>query len=969
MRDSHPVILGRDAELAVLSAAANAAEAGHGAFVLVEGPAGIGKTTLLRMACARPEAPGPRILTARGLALESGFAYGIARQLIEPVRASAGPGEWDELLNGAAGLAARVFDWAGTGSVEDDIPYATTHGLYWLAANLAARRPLVIAVDDAHWADAPSLRWLAHLAARVDGVPIALMLAARSGPDEPGIFEELRACPQCVLLPLGPLSDEATAALVRERLGGEADAGLCRACHDYTGGNPFLLESLAAALREPGGGDRLARLESLAPEPVARTVLRRVSQLGEGAGRLTQALAVLGGPAPVRHAAALAGQDIPDAARFADGLRAADVLAPGSVLEFAHPIVRAAVYESIPAGERALAHAQAARLLERDGADAERVGLHLLHSEPAGSAQVVALLRAAAQSASGRGAPGPAADYLRRALDEPPGPAARPALLLELGLALSGERSPAAPAALAEAVELTTGPADHAAAALLSARVLGIWAYHDSATVICRDALTAGDIPGPAADSLAAELFTNAVINATTIGEALERAQDRLASPGPSSTWRVNGALMAAATAQPPGDALDLLAPVLASGLRDVPPDSLSAVYALLALIWSEELATASDICDAVLSAARRRGSMSMVAHASCLHSMIMRRIGRLDEAAADAALALEFKLATSPPLAVAWAAALCIEALTRLGRLDEADAVAAAATGREPPPGWIHTASFLQARGGLRVAQGRHAEALDDLLAAGEAWRALGIDNPAPASWRAAAAAAHAALGRPREAEVLAAEQLGLARKVGTPAVLGAALRAHAMAAAAGHAGPAAARHAGTVAAGHAGVASAGPAGQSLAEESLAEAVSLLEATPARYELALALADLGALLRRSGRRADARGPLRRALDLAQRTGAAPLAERARRELLAAGARPRRTALTGPDALTSAERRVAGLAADGLSNRQIAEHLFITQPTVETHLRHAFQKLGIASRVDLPAHLADEPPIPAGLPA
>ena len=668
--------------------------------------------------------PARGILTARGLALESGFAYGIARQLIEPVRASAGPGEWDELLDGAAGLAARVFDWAGAGSVEDDVPYATTHGLYWLAANLAARQPLVIAVDDAHWADAPSLRWLAHLAARIDGLPIALLLAARSGPDEPGIFEELRACPQCTLLPLRPLGSEATAALVRERLGGQADAELCRACHDYTGGNPFLLESLAAALREPGTGDPLTRLENLAPEPVARAVLRRVSQLGEDAGRLTHALAVLGGPAPVRHAAALAGQDIPDAARLADDLRAADVLAPGSVLEFAHPIVRAAVYESIPAGERALAHAQAARLLERDGADTERVALHLLRSEPAGSAQVVALLRAAAEAASGRGAPGPAAGYLRRALDEPPDPAARPALLLELGLALAGERSPAAPAALAEAVELTTAPPDHATAALLSARVLGIWAYHESVTIICRDALARAVDPGPAADSLEAELFANAMVNGATIGEALERAQGRLAGPGPSSSWRVNGALITAAAAQPPGDALDLLAPVLASGLRDVPPDSLSVVYLLLALIWSEELATASDICDSVLSAARGRGSMSMVAHASCLHSMIMRRIGRLDDAAADAALALEFKLATSPPLAVAWAAALSIEALTRLGRLDEADAVAAVAARREPPPGCIHTITFLQARGGLRVAQGRHAEALDDLLAAGEGWR-----------------------------------------------------------------------------------------------------------------------------------------------------------------------------------------------------------------------------------------------------
>ncbi|HXZ71912.1 MAG TPA: helix-turn-helix transcriptional regulator, partial [Streptosporangiaceae bacterium] len=171
------------------------------------------------------------------------------------------------------------------------------------------------------------------------------------------------------------------------------------------------------------------------------------------------------------------------------------------------------------------------------------------------------------------------------------------------------------------------------------------------------------------------------------------------------------------------------------------------------------------------------------------------------------------------------------------------------------------------------------------------------------------------------------------------------------------------------TAAAGHSGhPGRSGSSGQSAAGESLAEAVSLLESTPARYELALALADLGAHLRRSGRRADARAPLRRALDLAQRTGAAPLAERAKRELLAAGARPRRTAITGPDALTSAERRVASLAADGLSNRQIAQHLFITQPTVETHLRHAFQKLGITSRADLPAQLAGEQPLLAGLP-
>jgi hypothetical protein len=277
--------------------------------------------------------------------------------------------------------------------------------------------------------------------------------------------------------------------------------------------------------------------------------------------------------------------------------------------------------------------------------------------------------------------------------------------------------------------------------------VLGIWAYHAEAAAICRDALAgpvpddtvpADTVPAELADSLRAELFQNAVISAETVAEAVALPR----RTGRSAAWQVNDALLAATSAD--GGAITL------PTLDGISPDSMGAVYALLVLIWTDELEVAGRICDTVLADARRRGSMSMVAHASCLHSMIMQRLGRLEEAADAARLALDFKLATSPPLAVAWAAALGVDALTRLGRLDETDAMAAVAAGREPPEGWIHTLTFRQARGALRVAQHRPDEALADLLAAGQGWQALGVTNPAVASSRSPPTAPSASTTRP---------------------------------------------------------------------------------------------------------------------------------------------------------------------------------------------------------------------------
>jgi DNA-binding CsgD family transcriptional regulator len=903
---------------------------GRGTVILLQGPAGIGKSTVLGAACADAAAQGTRVLTARGLPLEQGFSYGIVRQLFEPVRAAAGPGEWDALLDGAARLARRVFDGADPGPPgrvpEAAEPHAIMHGVYWLAANLAARGPLVLAVDDVQWADAPSLRWLSHLAARLDALPLLLLLTVRTGPDQPELIHELRSYPACVPLELRPLSRAATADLVRAELDDQASAELCRAADTATGGNPFLLDALVKALRVHGGAtpDELTVL-SLGPQPVADAVTRRMGQLGDGAVALAQVLAVLGRPVPLRYAAALADIELLQAALLSDQLRAAGILASGALLEFEHPIVRTAIYDSIPPGTRAMTHASAAALLQADGADAELVGMHLLRSEPAADPAVVTALRAAAAVASASGSPDTAARYLRRAVAEPPPATERADILLDLGLALASDRDHAAVAVLREAV---TQAADKATSALLSAGALGIWGHHDSAAEIARTGLSAPNADPDVKERLEAELFANSWPHVTTARAAWARIRPRLAAatqPG-LIDWPVYDALGATFAGRRGSDVLARIAPRLDDAMDDFQRDSLCGGIALLVLIWNDELARARAMSDAFLEDARARGSINMIANVCSLRSLILRRLGSLQEAADAGRVGFDFKLKTSPPLAVTWAATFLVEALTRLARFEEAEEVVAATEARRPPPGWIHTVAFTQARGTLRVAEERYEEGLADLHAAADSWRALGIVSPAMGYWRVPAVPAYSALGQGQEAARLAAEQLELARAVGTPGTLGVSMRV------------------------------AAPFAPD-PERALGEALTLLESTDGRYEHTVALTTLGAHRRRSGRRADAKQPLRQAMDSAERIGARQLREYARTELLAAGARPRRTALTGPEALTSAERQVADLAAEGRSNRQIAQQLFVTQATVETHLRHAFHKLGITSRADLPAHL------------
>jgi DNA-binding CsgD family transcriptional regulator/tetratricopeptide (TPR) repeat protein len=925
-------LLQRADELAAIARAAADARAGMGSLALVDGPAGIGKTSLLRAAAASLQADDWRVLTARGFVLEGDYSYGVVRQLFDPLRLSA-QAAWESALDGAAALARRAFEAVEVAAFDDDVPHATMHGLFWLAANLAAERPLALVVDDGHWADRASMRWLVHLARRLDGVPIVVILATRQGPGAwaPAELAALHEDAGTVLRPL-PLDETAVTGLVQSRLGSGAGAETCRECHVSTGGNPFLLESLLAALQSAPAGpgeDTAAVVRRIGPEPVARAVLRRIGLLGDGSTALARSLAVLGKPSPLRLVSALAGCDVIVASRTADDLRAADVLASTELLDFAHPIVRAAVYDSIPPSERALAHAAAAERLRHDGADPEQLAPHLMRVEPSGRGDVAACLREAASAAMNRGSPDVALALLRRAAAEPPDPADLPGTMLDIGLALASLRDRDAPAALRRAVAMLAGQPGYVPAAVKAAGIVGALTFHHEAAAICRDVLVSGQPMDPAGlDLLEAELAANASPSPAGLAESRRLLAARRPDITPSLQRQAMSVLVDTIDGRPAPVNISALMSAIDTAGGQLPADSIIAMYIPLVLVWNGALAPAREVCIRATESARSRGSRSTAANMTSLHVMTAARLGLLREAVLDGKPAFNMKLTrAAPPLAVAWAASTSMEGLIELGRLEEADGIAAAALATKPPAGYYHTLHLMQTLGRLRLAQGRAAESVEILRAAGNELTRCGYVLLST-TWRADAALAHQALGHDHDAAALATENLRLARAAEDPYSLAIALRTYARCTSAHD-----------------------------AQALLTEAVACAEATHSGLALAYALLDLGAYLRRSGRRGEARAPLLRALDLAHRCGAVPLAERARHELIAAGSRPRRASVTGVDSLTATERRVADLAAGGLGNRQIAQHLFVTLPTIETHMRHVFQKLRITSRAQLAGHL------------
>lgn len=919
-------LLEREREVALFEQLLEQASKEAGSTVVLDGPPGIGKTRLLGTLADAAERCGFRVLRARGRQLEREMPFGVARQLFERALRRTPALDRACLLEGVAEVGARALGLAGGEGPADR--FAAIHGLYWVCANLAERQPVLMLVDDVHWADDPSLEWLGYLAPRCGELCLLLAAGVRKG--EPGAERAAAALEHeaAVRLSLGPLTRDGVRALVRVSFDESADEEFCAACEQLTGGNPLLLQELLAAARDdgfPADGEGAKRLASIASPAIGGSVLARLSGLGPDAIALAHAVAILGDGAEVDAAAELALLEPADAELISDRLASAQIFAPSRPLQFFHPLIATALHDHLSPGERRVAHRRAAEILDRDGQRAQ-VAAHLLATGPTHDPWVTERLCRAAADATDRGAPDSAATYLRRALAEPPVDEQRAEVLLMLGRAEYRAGAPEAISRLEQALALSIDRKARLAAATSLALAYVASDRTTQALAVLEHALDElDDREGRTALELRGRMIAVSNINMAAAGSSVQQAEDvlgRLPEITDPPVQLLCALANYAAQTNRPDQAEALAQRALACEPYPPPLDHCSTLLA--ALVKLERYDLLARLCEDLRDQARRRGSREELAVIASMRAWGLYDTGALVDAEAEARWA-----AARASGVIRWTAlhALLLVLIERDG-IEEAEGLLAD-LGDPPATTAVPFLGFQAARGRLRAAQGRIEEGLADLLACGQHAQRIGVIG-GDRNWRSHAALAHQALGNTEQARSLATEDVALAREFGRPRAIGIALHAH-------------------------GMVSTGDRRLS----SLSESVDVLQRCPARLELARAKADYGAALRRAGERIRARELLERALDLAHHCGARRTAAAARAELIMLGAKPRRDAFTGRDALTPSELRVARLAAQGLANSEIAQALFITRKTASVHLTRVYRKLGITHRRQLAHAIAE----------
>ncbi|MET8698082.1 AAA family ATPase [Kitasatospora sp. NPDC004723] len=937
----------RDREQRLLDDLLRALRDGRSALVEVRGVPGAGRSALLRRAEELATAAGVRVAAAQACWEETGVRHAVAAQLHAAIAPRDSPLARELLRPGAA-------------------PDAALSGRLCRAFLAAARdRPLLVVVDDAQWADVESLRLLQALARRLAGAPL-LLLTARSDALAPGPGERIELCPladpgtvAAHTLVLDPLSPAGAGELLAGALGEPVEPELAEAAALAVDGNPAVLRVVADLLARPdrhagpdrpAAPDRAARLREYAAEAVRDRAVRTLGVLPEALLDVLRAIAVCGSDGTPDMIAALVRPRSVDTARALELLSGTGLLAPGERPAFRSERAAEAALTGLGAEQREELFARAAELANRAALPDGTPARMLLGARVIGAPWAVEVLRREAARLRAAGDQEASVRLLRRALREPVSPRLRVEILTELSiLAL-----PASPEgsdrflhqALLDPVDPSAGPAWVRAADLLVAR-------GDFASAV---PLIAGvcAVPGVDARDRAALRALFWIARHGQDGAAREPHRPAVAELPRRPVEPAEAGAAAWLSALRGRDLTrtrELARAALAPAVLDGTPLA-AQVAACHALVLTEDVAEAQLGLDAVLARAHRSNARAVAALALLIKALATLGEDRAEEAAVllDRAEEVLPERCAHPLLAPALPA---LRTVAHLARGDLAGAERSAAAARpEEAGGGMARAYLAYARGRVRLAGADAEGALGDLHECGRLLLARQVANPALLPWRSAAARARALLADDAGAAGLIAEERRLALVWGAPRTLARALRAAGAVEREPGRGP-------------------GPAAPGRARTADPGAGHPARGEPASWQYRQALVAVGTAAVSGPGAVD--GLLRSGPAPAGRAPAGPPAPPGRTApgtvAPSVAGRPRPGAATdaeaaarpGRQALTTAERRVAALAAEGLANRAIATELSVTLRTVELHLTKAYRKLGISGRPELAPALASAP--------
>ncbi len=916
--------------------------------IAVEGPWGSGRTALINAAADVAARAGCLVLRATGGVVEQRTPFAVLGRLVESAEARADGNE--EARERAHALELLLADRPVSPADEPpaDQPPSDLHRIpslfHRLLLTLRQVAPVLLVVDDADLADPETLGALQFLVRRLEHQQIWVVVSAR--PLHAGVglrpVDGLLTEPDTRQFFLEPLHDASVDAILAGLFEVQPDPQFVRACTEATGGSPFLLKALLPSLLRGAVVPTASMSSSVAlvrAPKITQFVLSRLARLPTAATDLLQAAAILGEVADPTVTRQLATVDALTAEQSADDAEQMELLRPGRPFRFTSPLIRWAVYHDIPTARRSQLHAAAAQLLDAHGADGATVAGHLLATEPVGDAAVVDRLQQIGRRARAAGQGDLALRCHERALAESPLSERRATLLLDLAAAEVADRGPLALGHLRHAVEL--GDFDAAAAVSVGVDLLGHLAGDPGlrAETLATLLTLRHQVAGGERD-LRIELELILAVASDPVDrriECLDRLRTLLAEPGDNGTAvarRARSAVSLDDVLSDPGPSADEVAATLEQvvDLDELvgadPTGAWVQTTALLGLLSVDRFAPVDDVLRAALTRPTAADPLLLRRRISALSAISLLWQGSL-VAADDECLRAEEWSDRDTAGPGRRPVTGHIDVLVQQGRLDEAERLA-----QSTEPGRIELTPFWALsqieRGRLLVAQGHAEKALEVFTAVGDGAERAGLCNPTMVPWRADAVMALVELEAWEQAGQLADENLRLARSFGAARTIGTALRACA----------------------------AATPDLALRTELLTEAVAVLESSDARLEQAHALVDLGTALIDRNRKEQARGVLRQGASLASLCGAHQLLELAGEQLRAAGARPRRLGLVGPESLTPAEFRVVRMAADGLTNQRIADDLYVTLKTVEGHLAKAYRKLGVDGRPDLPEALA-----------